>query len=947
MKPWEKYQQKSAGPWEKYGKQAQVEQAQGKSDSDFMGQMMDKVTPLAPIAGAGPDGTDLQWYDQNYNAVTPPSNAPSNMAVLGESFSREMPSNILGTPGDLLNLGLNTIGSGVATLRGDETYTPVEGPLPSSEYIKENLFGEVANRDDYTRGQRIMGNMASLGGEALTGGLGLASKAKSMGKAPSMIKDLIEPYLTRPVAQPLTDAMTGAGAGGGLSIAQEQEWGPIGTMLSMIAGGAGTTGMAKVAETNTPFVGRNAQAKRLTQLPDGSMVRRDAVNDASQVANSIVTDKTQAIRNIDQSIQDADSVGIPNPTTGPASGDIGLSMLEVRQRGKNPQPFVEKDQAVRTGVAERFNEFRNPEADVQAPQRRADSIIDQRVGEKQATIDDLQTTRDTTEQELLALQKQEGTIKAPIEARRGAEGRASAQLDEQVRSVLDEKTTVKNEAFDQAAEGAFMDVEGLLQTVKDVDAELGPLSPPEAKLPSWISEKLQALIPKPGTLEGPGSTAGLVPAKAVLELRRDLKTAADGARARGGSGYMEADQLNKLRKRINETIDADPRFKDANTNYKEEYAPFFGGKYGKEYRDTVQRGDGTGKSDVENIASFFLNKTSTAADDLARIIDVAPDKAAANDAVETYFDAMLAKKTLNPNTVRNYIADNTDILPDNLKKKYEGLIKELMGNETAQGGVLQDIRKLGRDIRNAEKDLSSTKRSLETGPLGRISKYDPDKYVGDIMGAKDRIKQIEQVVKEIGDDEEALDGFKEATVRWLQKKVKGTAASDTDIPDTDLAGRPILYSKLTNTLDDNREALSKIFSPEEMNTLNRMHRIMSRQGNLSRRATTGSDTMEKLSQNERQVMDLIEGALRLKFGMIKGGGIMATGKKLRRNIFGESKGALRADEILTKMAFDPKVAKHVLEITPLKVDNGKWITDFNKLLSARETVKNMDNTDEE
>lgn len=123
-----------------------------------------------------------------------------------------------------------------------------------------------------------------------------------------------------------------------------------------------------------------------------------------------------------------------------------------------------------------------------------------------------------------------------------------------------------------------------------------------------------------------------------------------------------------MRKAINQTIELDPKFEKANAAYKEDYAPFFAKGYGKQYRDTVQKGDGTGTADSENIAKFFLNKTSSAADDLQRIIEVVPDKQAADDAVELYFDSMLAQKsTLNPKVVRNFIADNADVLPSQLK----------------------------------------------------------------------------------------------------------------------------------------------------------------------------------------------------------------------------------------------------------------------------------------
>lgn len=862
---------------------------------------------------------------------------PSTMSVVGESLTREMPSNILGAPMDIVNLLTNTVRSGAQVLsgKGDEPYQPVPA-IGGSDFFKENAFNEIADRDEYTPKQRLLGNTLTLGAEAMTGGVGLASKANKAQDAAGILGDVIEPYITRPVAQVAQDTAAGIGAGGGLTAAQETDQGPIATLLMTILGGAGAAGGAKTAETYTPVIGRNALANRETQLPDGTSVRKRALDDASQIADEAVTNKPQAIQNINESLDDADELGIVDPTLGPASGDIGLSMLEVRQRTNDPQKFIEQDQKIRTGVTQKFGEFRNDEADVTAPQRASQKLIDDELNASQNEINTLKEQEVNSEQGLRDLERQREEITAQIEARRGSEGRASAELNEQLGATLDEKTKVKNDAFERSAEGVDVDANSLLKTVKSVDDELPALSPPEDKLPSWISDKIGKFIPESGSLEGPDSKAGLIPADDVLKLRRTLSTEASTARAQGKFG--QAEQLDKLRKRINETIELDPRFKEANTNYKENYAPFFAEGYGQKYRDTVQRGDGTGSADPENIASFFLNKTSSAADDLKRIVEVAPDKAAADNAIELYFDASLARKNLTPKAIRDFIADNNDILPDNVKEKYQGVVKSMMNNDEAKDSSLKQLKQLKSEIRKSESDFKQKERSLQSGPFGKMSRYDSDKYVGDILGGKDRNQQIDTVIKEIGDDKEAMDGFKEATVRWMQKKIAGTDASATDIPDTDVAGRPILYSKLTRVFDDNREALSKIFTPDEMNDLNRLHKVMSKQGNLSRRATTGSDTAEKLTQTEQQALDVIEGALRLKFGMIKGGGIMATGKKLKNRLFGMNKRSERAQEILTRMAYDPKVAKHVLEVDQLNFENGKWFSELNALISADQAI---------
>ena len=918
MKPWEKYQQpKSSGPWDKYKSSTQP--------------------PVdVPAIGGAVNGA--------MSPAQPEQQNPSNWAVMGESLSREMPSNILGAAGEFYNMGLNTIRSGAQVLsgRGNEPYQPIKGPLPDVKSFKQNVFSEVADRDQYSGPQRLLGNITSLGSEALVGGAGMAAKARQIPEGIGMIADMVKPYLTRPVAQVAQDTVSGMGAGSGLTAGEEMNLGPIGTLFTTILGGASAVPTAKMVEGGI----RGRYAKGESEVPGVSRRTLDDVRSivtepqvdrsTGQRAGPLVTDRQQAVQNIDQSLADADALGIADPTLGPASGDIGLSMLDVKQRLKSPQQFAERDQQVRTGVAQKFGELlSNPEADVNAPQRAASGIISKELDTRQQDINRMREAEVAQEGQLTGLKDEAQQIPAQIQARRGAEGRASADMNQQLRSTLDERTKLKNDKFDQSAQGAFVEAKTLSNLVKQVNDEAPKLAP-DARLPDYIMRGIQKFIPQPGTLEGPNSTAGMIPAKEVLSLRKYLNTEIQSLRQKGE--FTKADTLNSFKSKINQTIEADPQFKEANDFYKTEYAPFAEG-YGKVYRDTVQRGTGVGQSDAENIAGIFLNSTSNAKADLDKIRSLITDPKALDGATEMYFDATLAKKTLNPKTIRNFIADNADILPPGVKAKYEGIVMSMMDNTQKQNKALNDLNTLKKTTRDAEADFRKTERSLGSGPLGRMSRYDNDKYIDSIMGAKDRKKQIAEIKDRMGDDAEAMAGFKEATVQWLMKKVKGTDASGVSTADTDLAGRPVVYSKLTNTFDNNREALADVFSPEEMNTLQQMQTVMSKQGNLARRATVGSDTAEKLSQTEKQVMDTLEVALKIKYGMLKGAGLNKVLKQVRNVVFGPSQRIIDAEELLTRMALDPRVAKVVLTIDPLTVDNGKWINDLSTALGVQEAVK--------
>jgi hypothetical protein len=86
-------------------------------------------------------------------------------------------------------------------------------------------------------------------------------------------------------------------------------------------------------------------------------------------------------------------------------------------------------------------------------------------------------------------------------------------------------------------------------------------------------------------------------------------------------------------------------------------------------------------------------------------------------------------------------------------------------------------------------------------------------------------------------------------------------------------------------------------------------------------------------------MDTLEVALKIKYGMLKGAGLNKVLKQVRNVVFGPSQRIIDAEELLTRMALDPRVAKVVLTIDPLTVDNGKWINDLSTALGVQEAVK--------
>lgn len=863
----------------------------------------------------------------DYIRSNQPTSSPSTFDVVTDALTRDFPASVLGAPVDMAGMITDTARSLYADANRSPQLNPTEY-VGGSDWWKNKVFvPSLTDRETYTPQQKYMSDAINFASQAALGGAGLASKARTVqagvSKAGPMLASLIEPYMTRPGAQIAADVSGAVGAAGGKNIAENQEMGPLGTLLMTILGGAAST----KANQGIEDIVRNRIAARPVQLPDGVITTGHTLDDARLAMNKIVTDKESALKNIDNSLQTSEQMGFTEPTLGPASDDVGLSMLEVGQRARTPIPFANKDQRIRTDIANKMNTLSNPNADVTAPQTRSQSLIDTELSKHDTDINMLHEKQSANEQNLQALQQGAEDIVAPITARRGTEGQASRMINEQIgkdTGALGELTIQKNKMFEDAAKGQFFKTSDVQKIVDKVNTASPSLSLSQRELPDSFTKAIKNY---------PNSQ---IPAEEVMGLRRDLTSEIKSARSQ--MDYGRADMLSDLKAQLNKLIDSNPAFEGATKFYKEQYAPRFAEGYGQKFRDLVQRGTGVDGADAENIMDIFTS-TKSSKDDLNRIREIVPDQVSFDNAEEMYFDAKLAKKDLNPKSVRTFLADNNDILPERLKTKYNDLVMEMMGNREDQVSIKSSIEETKRTIRDAESAKRTTEGSLRTGPFGKMARADADKYVDMIMSSDDRLKQIDQVVEGFKGDQKALDGFKEAFVRRMQRKIRGTTAANTNLQEVDASGRPVLYSKLTRLFDEDSEALVKIFSPEEMNDLRRVHKLMADQGNLARRANTGSDTVEKLQSSEEQVSNLVKAAINIKFGLVQGGMINRVTRAIADQFF-TGKRRIAAEELLTQAALNPRVAKEILNATPLKIENGKTFEAIHAAIAANQTAEN-------
>lgn len=934
--------------------------------------------PANPNAEIAPPVGDTPWFAQENNGnVAPEKNMMESYIDAKSDLMPGMPviqgmgrgvADLAGSPGDIGALLLNTLTGGVDKITGTER--PLYQSPIGSDAIAENVTPVIAPAVEFIAGQpmqeyddmdgldKLKYNMARFGTGAGAGGIGLASRARKVDDlaeagsniAEKFINRMSQPYKEAPVRQVVDDTLAGAGAGAGLTAAENiAPDSPFAQLIAMLTGSAGASTGSRMVEGLATAVPSSVRNSMDVQLPDGETVSRRTRDNAATLMQNFATDPKQARDNIAKNTQEAQENNITPLTSGAASDDVALSSLEVGERTRNNVPYEERDQQIRTDLSNVPRAMVDEAADVTAPQTEIKAQGDKLVQEATDQADLNKQQLDTKQREKAVTDEETDAVLAPTRAELGEKGNASSAIDDQIgtEGALGDRTKAKNEAFEESAEGAFVNAKELLHTIEGVEDSKAKLSLNDSKEFEVLKRKVSKYISSEGSLEGPNSTAGMIPAGEVLKLRRELDKGVKSAQKAGD--YDKADMYKGLKSAINDTINLDPTFKDANVKYKEEYAPFFAEGTGKEFRDTVQRdGDRRGKADTNKIADMFLggSKTRDNAADLKRIVDIAPDPQAAENAVKKYFAADLARLVnrdkVSPKTISDWISNNSDKLDEfpEVKSQFEQLQKDVASNTQKSNDLMLEIKDLTDVFKKSEKDVELTKRRIEKGVFGNVVNSDPDKYVGTLLRGDNPSQKIKEVKNLIKNNPEAEAGFKRA---FTEHMIEKTTGSNAKMVDGD--GEPLLLNQVVKFSKENKKIMSEIYTPDEMNALNRMEKMLGSYGNLGRRSAVGSDTAQK--QRNETLMNALEAGLKLKYGVLVGGSMTRSFKIAGRLL--PDQGA-KTEGLVARAMLDPELAVHLLDQPVKQIKKAKWNKRLNQLLGvaefARETNEDLEEENE-
>jgi hypothetical protein len=862
-------------------------------------------------------------------------------------------TDIVTGPFDLAAGAQNLVTSAINKVFG----TNIPYATPASKLVEKGVDAlniPVISSDEMSPGEKLGYNVNRFGTQALGTGALLATRAPAIAaateRAPTaagrVLDNLSRPYAAAPARTLVGDTIGGAGAGVAVNAADNIPEHPVGgdwikttaNVVAPLAGGVGANALQAGAEGLGGLV-RNIATRTFTsaprEIPLNPNTKAPYSNaDVDRAAAAMQAAATGAPRALAQDIREnaaaltrpaeegASTVNVSAlPTSGLLSRDPGLITLEQGSRTKRAADFIQRDQNVKEGAAERIQNARDPEADLSAVFRRAAEARDERLAVADSDILQKENASRAVDQ---TRQDQGGEFGAI--ANSDYKAGASRRLD---RALVEENyiraRAEKNRQFETAPGRAEqLPADDVFAAIDRIRANANDLAP--GTLPADFMRRLDALRPqmvdretalvgadgRPLTVQENVGGPGTAPGGDLADLRKFIGPAREQAQRSGN--FDLADNLGRLQRSINQTIEAAPGYAEANANYgqfAERFRPEPNDEMTKFTRE-IDRGGRNVEGDLNRgatppseTAGRFLSSPETAAT-LPRALEGSPAAAAGRTALRDYLrsdfamSALNADGTVNPIRASSWARNNADILAQfpAVRGEFDDLIA------TARRGQ-QMSAQARADLEAARAARSATEAEIDRSAIGTLLRKDPRDVASNLLGggygAEKKLDEINALVK---NDEQARRGWKAAVAEVLADKVQGTRLVG-ETPE-------VQFARLAKEFKDNEALLTKTFSPEEMNNLRQAHTILGYFKEAEKRATVGSDTAEKWN-----VPGWAQLAVRHFKGDLAGGGLIKRFKLLLEQLPSNKQSA---DEIVHMAWFNPDVAAYLLD-RPVKNSN--------------------------
>jgi len=922
--------------------------------------------PAAPVYG--PNNPEPGYGRAGHRAVDNVVGAAAS--VIGAPA--ELGKQVINAPFHAFNIPAKLLG-----------YEGVNPPIQSApalgfEQVKSTLGDLVRTVDpgyqpiaeeNKTGRERLVdtaGQLAAAGG--LTGaGLSTAAATRvaTPGAGPRLSDVFLRTYADKPGRAVMADTLAGAGSGAGLegyrqnapeSIAEN----PLGQLVASLIGGAtgGVTVPIANSAANLPQrIQRGITGSGVPYDPQNPLmpIPNKVADKAAQLVQENAVDPYKALSTLKANRADFAQEGLPMPTSGLMSEDIGLNSIEKSSRLQNPVPFIKSDQALQRAAQDRVSSIRPdvPESELRAPQRYAEGEATKMRDAADQGVTQAENRFEAGRQAVTANREEAINLAAPVREQSGQGPAASRQLAEQTRGALEQRTAAKNEQFNNLPQTPVENTDRLTQTAQAIRASNNRLRPDE-QLPTAFLDRLDRLTGRPP--EDPlAPMTGRAPAERqpltvsdLADTRKYLNTAANQAQSKGN--FDLTDNLRDLKRHINEAIEQHPDAAAANDFYRTQYAPYFAEGRGGKMRDLTQR-DPTGqKLPAEREAAFWLNDTEDSAQHLARIIRIAPNPQAAQTAARNFMVSDLARKvapdgSINPVALRKWLDGNRGKMASPefqpIYNEIEQLHRDVVNNRTQRNALNNDVVNLRRQVTQAQGSRAAVEQTIKEGALGVFIGRDPRHAVQAVFQSQDPAATAASVNKMIDTAPPAIrGGLKDAWHAIVADDLIRRTTNAMKDPGGEI-GR-VSYDKLTRMLRDNDGVLREVFrdNPEKLRQLNIGRKAIEPLLQRAQQATVGSPTAENFANT--QAARLLEIGLKTWYGGLAGGNVFRNVKLGIKGLMGDNSAQVSR---LMERAFteDPRIMEQLLTRS-YRTPNPGYNKPLNRALSA--TQASQDDTEE-
>lgn len=911
--------------------------------ADMPRDQFDAKIGLAPVIGPNDASGDV------FAAPEPPP------AARPDSFGRSLQlgtqnvgtglAHLAGAPVDIVTGALNGL-AGIANLAtrginwglGTEIprMTGIEKPFGGSDSIRDAATAATTAigappipESQQSPKEKIVGNIVDFGTQGLGGGAGLAMRAPAAAEAIAngvrpFGATMLKQYMDAPARTVLGDTASGVGAGVADSaskeyVPQDQWYSPIAnTMAILLGGGTGAAvpstveGVGNVARStvNNRVTDTNVPPQRMR--PDFTRAETES---AARVFQDAAVNPGVAAQNIRDNAGELAAAARPGetpvnpsqmPTSGLLSQDPGLVTREAGERTRNGVPFIERDQNVKEAAADRVASLRDPSADQSLVTRKAEQYVDTRRDVAQRPVDHAQGRLTGVE-----MARQEAGAPLAATGNTHARANASSALD---RAVVDETyipaRAEKNRLYNEGVSP---------ETPVDLT--------PAARAADQVAERVERLPPSMQHRAMDGETlrdmreAGQSTYDVATSTRQALSEERNRARAAGD--FTRADNLGEIRAPINRAIDeANPA---AEQNYRENFAPRFRPGPGDEatrFTKAIDRDPTRSTTPRSETAGRFLTSPEKA-QALTRMLDGSPSQEAGHTAVRDYLRSDFAMSAMNPNGTVNpqraaaWARNNADVLAQfpQARGEVDGIIAQ-----ARRGERLSAESKAA--LEQAKTKQGATESEISRSVAGTLLREDPRDVASKLLnGGYGAEKKVDEINKLLGGDKQARSGWKAAVSEVLADRVTNSKKVGEN--------NEVQYARLAKEFKDNEALLAKTFDPEEMNTLRQAHKLLGYFKEAEKRATVGSNSVDKMNQ----IPGWVQLAARHVYGDLRGGGIIKR-FKLFMDLLPSDRQSI--DELVHIAWFNPEVAAYLLERPVKNHDAVPYNINLKRLMAGAE-----------